>query len=189
MQTSLATRDDVVAIGRQMREQLPILATKYQQTNSGKTEYTKAIWEYFEQLRKNYGWIMSPATPPIRGRVKGEYLTDFALYDGILGNRLACESEWGDIGCIEWAFDKLRAVKADIKVFIFQWGHSRDGKLPAPIEKIFKSSLASCGHHHPGHEIYLFMQFDGEAATLFLWEPIVSGPFSDPDKINIEPVS
>jgi hypothetical protein len=188
MQNNLATRDDVIAIGKQMQEQLPLLAAKYRPTKSGKTEYTKAIWEYFDQLRLKYDWNLSPKTLPIRGRVKGEYLTDFALFDGVLGNRIACESEWGDIGCIKWAFDKLRAIKADIKIFVFQWAHDKPGKLPYKIEELFQGSLANSGHHHPGHEVYLFMQFDGERAKIFLWEPTGSGPFNTKE-IHIEPIN
>jgi hypothetical protein len=36
----------------------------------------------------------------------------------------------------------LRAVKADIKVFIFQWSHSKNGKLPVPIEEIFTENIS-----------------------------------------------
>jgi hypothetical protein len=187
MKDTLATRDDAVKIAKEMQVMLPTLSKGHQQTAEGKAEYTKAVWDYFDQLRKIHGWNISPATPPIKGKVKGEYLTDFALFDGHLGNRIACESEWGDLGRIGWAFDKLRAVKADIKILIYQWGHD-DGKLPEKVGDLFQTNLANCGHHHPNHEIYLFIQFDGDKSDLFIWEPTQSRYLNKED-IHIEPIA
>jgi hypothetical protein len=107
MKDHLATREEAIEIGKQMQKELPVLAKNHPPTKSGMSEYTKAIWDFFEKLRNANDWGFSPATPPIRGRVKGEYLNDFSLFDDRLGNRIACESEWGDLGDIRWAFDKL----------------------------------------------------------------------------------
>jgi len=50
--------------------------------------------------------------------------------DERLGPRIACESELGNIGKINWSFDKLGGVKADIKILIFEWPSRDDQKLP-----------------------------------------------------------
>ena len=47
------------------------------------------------------------------------------LFQKGYGPRIACESQWwhswGDhYGKLDWSFDKLRGVKADIKVFIYE---------------------------------------------------------------------
>jgi hypothetical protein len=192
MQYPLATRESAISLVKDMSEKLPglaeRLAKKHGMTRSGKKEYTKAIWHYLEDLRKTRGWTLWPKKPPIGGRVKGEYLTDFSLCDEDLGYRIACESEWGNFKCIEWAFDKLRAVKADTKVLIFQAPHTNDGRLPDEISKLFRGNFAKCGHHHPNHEVYVFIQFDGDSSKCFIWTPTKSGPL-DEDSIYIEPIN
>jgi hypothetical protein len=187
MQNLLATRENVIDIGRQMRAKLPGLAKRYPPTASGRSEWTRAVWSYFQEFRLKYGWMLYPEAPPNGGKVKGEFLTDFALFDGRIGCRIACESEWGNLGRVQWAFDKLRSVKADLKILIFQDGHANGNKLSIHFESLFKESLSMCAHHHPGHEIYLFIQFDREEANLFLWEPTSNGPFSK-EQIQIEQI-
>jgi hypothetical protein len=183
MQSRLATREDAVAIGRQLRKQLPALSKVQDSTTSGRTEYTRAIWNYFDQLRSKYEppWKLYPETEPKRGKVKGEFLIDFSLFDERLGCRIACESEWEvDVGRIGWAFDKLMAVKADLKILVFQMKYE-DGapRLPNRLEeRLVRDALNACGHHHPGHECYLLMQFDHSESRLFFWEPKHSGPYS-----------
>ena len=144
MQDRLATREDVLAIGRRMQAQLPALSEVQDSTTSGRTEYTRAIWNYFDQLRSEYEppWKLYPETEPKRGKVKGEFLIDFSLFDDHLGCRIACESEWElDVGRIGWAFDKLMAVKADLKILVFQMKHE-DGepRLPNRLENWRKYS-------------------------------------------------
>jgi hypothetical protein len=108
MQNHLATRESAVSLAKDMSETLPGLAKKYARkhgrTKSGKKEYTKAIWRYFEDFRKTRDpqWTLWPKAIPISGKAKGEYLTDFSLCDEELGYRIACESEWGGFKAIEW---------------------------------------------------------------------------------------
>jgi hypothetical protein len=186
MKDHLATREEAIEIGRQMREQLPVLARNYEPTKSGKSEYTKATWAFFEQLHKANDWGFSPATCPTKGRAKGEYLTDFALFDHLFGNRIVCESEWGD-GTTEVRDDfwKLRDTKGDVKIIVFQADHASGNTLSPRYADEFKAVLAGSGHHHPGHEFYLFFQYQGERAKLFLWEPKQCGPFK-PEEIQFE---
>ncbi|MBS1821698.1 MAG: hypothetical protein JST61_06950 [Acidobacteria bacterium] len=183
MDHRLATREDAIAIARDMQEKLPVLAKRYPQTPKGRKEWTKAVWQYFEDFRKTKEpqWTLWPQELPKSGKVKGEYLTDFSLCDEYIGYRIACESEWGGFDRIKWAFDKLRAVKADLKILIFEEPHTKDDALPKRIEEEFSSSLAMSGHHHPGHEVYLFIQFDQDKSKLFFWEPTTSGPSSQKD--------
>jgi len=188
MQNRLATRDDAIAIGRQMQKQLPILSELQDSTNSGRVEYTRAIWAYFNQLRSEQEppWTLYPKTPPVRGKVKGEFLTDFSLFDERLGCRVACESEWGRLDSIGWGFDKLMAVKADVKILVFQMKHGSEPKLPTAVKKrLAEEALADCCHHYPGHEYYLLIQFQGSESRLFFWEPHQSGPFL-PGEIEFE---
>jgi hypothetical protein len=178
MLKSLATRDDAIEIGKQMQQHLPILAKDHAPTGSGRLGYTKAIWHYFDKLRTANDWGFSPKTCPTGGKAKGEYLTDFALYDDKIGNRIACESEWEGIQKIQWAFDKLKGVKGDLKILVFQEGFTADGTLPANVDDLLRQGLANSGHHHPGHEFYLFIQFDREQSRLYLWEPLSSEPLN-----------
>jgi hypothetical protein len=107
----------------------------------------------------------------VKGRVAGEFMTDFALFDKSRGFRIACESEWGALDRIDWAFDKLRSVKAEIKILIFERTHESGPTLPLEVHKIVTEYLAECGNHHVDHEFYLFVQISGDQAKLFLWEP------------------
>jgi hypothetical protein len=186
VQNCLATKDDAIALAKRLQEKLPKLAEAYPKTETGRTEYTKAIWKFFSEECTNYDpeWTLYPKAEPQKGKVFGEFLNDFSLFDERWGCRIACESEWGDIDRVYWGFDKLRAVKADIKILIFQYQNLGDC-LPYPVEQKFKQELANSGHHHPGHDFYLFVQFDREKSKIFLWEPRESGPFL-PDQIDIE---
>ncbi|HZL27491.1 MAG TPA: hypothetical protein VFC39_13280 [Acidobacteriaceae bacterium] len=172
------TRQDAVQLAVDMRLRLPEMAKKHPATDSGRSEYTRAIWNYFdENFQRKYGWTLYPDTEPKKGRVAGEFMTDFALFDNKRGFRIACESEWGDLDHIDWAFDKLRAVKAEIKILVFQRGHGSTDLLSEEVAKRIRPYLAKCGHHHAKHEFYLFIQFDGDNAKLFIWEPTEDGPF------------
>jgi hypothetical protein len=149
------------------------------------------VWSYFNNLQTQYSaheWVLFPATPPSKGRVVGEYIVDFTLFDPKLGCRIACESEWADIDRIDWAFDKLRSVKADIKILIFQWDHTEDGQLPTLVMERIRPYLANTHHHHPNREHYLLLQWQEETARIFLWTPQQPGPFVE-EPIYFEPVS
>jgi hypothetical protein len=71
-------------------------------------------------------------------------------------------------------FDKLRGVKADIKVMIYEC-QSDD------LEGKFRSYLADCALIGPD-EAFLFVKFDGQRASAFWWKAERKGPF---DKTEI----
>jgi len=169
-----ATRQHAISLAIHMRDELPRLVEKEPgpDTPSGRTKWTRAVWQYFDEHYRNArNWDMYPKTKPMKGRVAGEFMTDFALFDG-RGYRIACESQWGEsLESIDWAFDKLRSVKAEIKLLIFERKHEAEPRLPEDVEKMVKGYLAESGNHHAEHEFYLFLQFSGSHAKLFIWEP------------------
>jgi hypothetical protein len=177
MQNGRATRNEGIELARDMRDKLSSFLPSDVSTASGRSEWTRAIWNYFTSLSKENEWKLYPEISPQRGRVAGEYLVDFAIFDTTRGCRIACESEWGDIDGIDWAFDKLRAMKADLKILVFQLRHESGG-FPVELSKRIKSYLACSHHHHPGHEFYIFLQLEGSNAKAFLWEPKCTGPLS-----------
>jgi hypothetical protein len=180
-----ATHEDAIALAKDMASALPNLAKKNPATRTGRTEWTRAIWRYFdEQFRQKYGWDLYPKSEPIKGRVDGEFVTDFSLFDNRRGYRIACESEWGDIDRIDWAFDKLRSVKAELKILIFESGHTDEEEFPLEIGKRIRNYLANCGQHNVGREFYLFLQFEEERSRLYLWEPTSPEP-CEPENIRI----
>lgn len=178
MKDRAINREEAIQIARDLGKQLPQLVK--QKSVSGRTEWTKAIWCFFKKMQEDYPtWILYPSGEPIKGRVAGEYMVDFCLYDPQRGIRIACESEWGDIGRIDWGFDKLRSIKADLKILIFQASHSPiDGVDEAKdIFARIESYLCSSHHHHRDREFYLFLQWDHDQVKLFRWEPEHEGPF------------
>jgi hypothetical protein len=174
-----------------MRDEIRSLAGKEPgpETASGRTKWTRAVWQYFDTYyREAHNWDLYPKTKPVKGRVAGEYMTDFALIDG-RGYRIACESQWGEgLDQIDWAFDKLRAVKAEIKILIFERKHDSSGQMPADVSNMVKGYIAECGNHHAGHEFYLFLQFSGDMAKLYIWEPSQLDGY-DIDSIDIQPIA
>jgi YD repeat-containing protein len=79
--------------------------------------------------------LMHEAGSLIRERpYAGEYLLDFVLWETGYGPRILCESQWqhlfGQLEAIEWAFDKLRGVKGDIKVLIYEREPGADSTQP-----------------------------------------------------------
>jgi hypothetical protein len=189
MQNRIANRDDAINFARSLRDKLPDSMIGHDESLSGRSEWTRGIWRFLKTVGEEQDprWTLYPSSEPQKGRVLGEYLVDFALFDPVLGCRIACESEWGDIDRIDWAFDKLRAIKADIKVLIFQYEHG-SGVLPAKVRSRIVAYLTKSHHHHPKREFYVFVQYQGNKAQLFLWEPPGVGPFKD-EEILIEPLN
>ena len=186
MENGPATRQHVIEFARKFRELVPLQIRPADETESGRKEWTRAIWRYLNDFcsKQNPRWHLFPESEPRLGRVKGEFLNDFAVFDSYRGCRIACESEWGGINDVSWAFDKLRAVKADIKLLIFQEKHLGTELSPAHL-KVFREYLAPSHHHVPGREFYLFLQYEGDKAQTFLWEPACIGPL-EVDSIHAE---
>ena len=145
----------------------------------GKNPWTRAVWHCFDALRSELGptWSLYPRElGEGSGRTKGEYLVDFMLMDRSIGPRIACESELGKIRDIDWAFDKLRGVKADVKVLLFEFDFTDDSKLPPTVGDIVTGYLSKHGHFLPD-EHFLLIQLTGDKARSFVWSPAQRGPY------------
>lgn len=108
---------------------------------------------------------------PKEAPYKSEYLVDFIFWDDGYGPRLACECQWlhwrnSGIGGIKWAFDKLRGVKSDLKVFIFD--------ADFEVESIFRSFLVDIALHYTTEQ-YMFIQFDQSKTKAVTWKPLRNG--------------
>jgi len=130
-------------------------------------EWTRAIFEALVALGKDFNLKIRPTDGPY----KGEYLVDFVLWDEGYGPRLACECQWlhwrhpGKEG-VGWAFDKLRGVKSDLKVLVFD--------ADFEVESIFRSYLLGIALHYTTEQ-YIFVQFDDSKAKAFSWTPLHNG--------------
>jgi hypothetical protein len=112
----------------------------------------------------------------------GAYLVDFMLFEDGYGARIACESEWDRAaGNVDWDFDKLVGVKADIKVLIHQCsGSDLLGILTANC--LVGNALIS------PDEAFVLVRFDGhKLIDPCWWHPDRKGPFADRE-IDFEPL-
>jgi hypothetical protein len=129
---SIASKAEVVHLGTKLASEIPL---ELNPGLSGNTQWTQAVYEVLRALAQERQWKIYPEEKPY----KGEYLCDFTLFEEGYGCRIACESQWsfgiGDNNAkVDWAFDKLRGVKADIKLFVFEgsdeeWPDMRDAYL------------------------------------------------------------
>ena len=124
--TSIATTIDVSELARHLSASIPKFAEHAKSTGA----WTEAVYQAFIEYKNGRpGWEIYP-----NAKVKkGEYLCDFMLFEQGYGPRIACESQWwhtwGDhYDKLQWSFDKLRGVKGDIKVFIFE-GESQQWEM------------------------------------------------------------
>jgi hypothetical protein len=183
MIANFAQKSDVEHLVRFFKEHLSIEAEKISLTHArseGREPWTKAVWHCFDILRREMwpDWTLYPDQPARgAGRAKGEYLADFMLMDDKFGPRIACESELGNIGKIDWSFDKLRGVKADIKILIFEMTFTDDAMLPESVSKMISGYLANHAHFLP-NEYFLLLQLSGNKTRSFVWEAIERGPYT-----------
>ena len=106
---------------RELAEYLAVEIPSRAQNSQRFTEWTRAAYEALKTFSAKRNWTIHP-----EDRIfTGEYLCDFTLHEPGYGCRVACESQWmhwrGEHqNTLDWAFDKLRGVKADVKLFIFE---------------------------------------------------------------------
>lgn len=117
MPGTIADREFVQDLGRYLSQGIPKGADKA----IAFKPWTVAVHEAFRTFGAKRGWSVLPTEAPYAG----EYLCDFMLADPQYGIRVACESQWlhsqgSHQKTLDWAFDKLRGVKADVKVFVFE---------------------------------------------------------------------
>lgn len=184
--TNYAQKSDVEYLGRFFAERLSKEVDGISNSHArpdGREPWTKAVWHCFEALRVELGsnWSLYPKEPGKGpGRAKGEYLADFLLMDETYGPRIACESELGDSGKLDWSFDKLRGLKADIKMFIFEMDFTDTGRLPVAVDEMVRVYLADHGHFLP-NEHFLLVQLSSNMTRCFHWEPSTRGPYKAKD--------
>jgi hypothetical protein len=136
---------------------------------------TYAIWLTFKHLadeksRSGPKWTLYPEDGPY----SGEYLVDWALFENDYGLRIACESQWGtNLKELEWAFDKLRGVKSDVKVLIYERKRRSDPpdqEVRKVLEKYLKGYCLLSQN-----ESFLFIEFDKGRAASYVFRPSRDG--------------
>lgn len=153
---------------------------KEQRSGDTNKNWTTAIWRFFRKFAENKRWKLYPESQPY----KGEYLVDFILFEDDYGPRIACESQWSHWRrdpkeSIDWAFDKLRGVKADVKLLLYEWERKPDdGNPDEPIRKIFTSYLSN-NALITNSEAFAFIQYDGDTPYAYWWKPTRSGRHSE----------
>ena len=171
--TSIATEVDVVELAHHLSSRIPKLAHEARSTG----HWTEAVYKAFVEYKKD-GWKVYPETKA----KKGEYLCDFMLFQDGYGPRVACESQWWHSWGehekkLEWSFDKLVGVKADIKVFIYEGDQEQ-------WETICKPYLADYALLSP-QEAFLTMRFD-KGFHCSWWKPSRPG-VHEANEIVFEP--
>lgn len=137
--------------------------------------WTTAVWRAFKEVADENGWVLYPQSRPF----KGEFLLDFVLWEPDYGPRIVCESQWqhrfSGIAAIDWAFDKLRCVKGDIKVLIYEWGEEPNGSQPPSavsgvvVPYLREMALLTAG------EAFLLLNVNDTQQWAHWWQPSVSG--------------
>jgi hypothetical protein len=115
---SIANEETVCRLGETFAAEIPKRVDPASKSNR---DWTIAVHAVLKEYAQTENWKIYPEERPY----KGEYLCDFMLFEDGYGCRIACESQWyfriGDNNAkVDWAFDKLRGVKADIKLFVFE---------------------------------------------------------------------
>ncbi len=131
--------------------------------------WTLAVHQALKQFGKEQEgeWDIFPKERPC----KGEYLCDFMLFEKNYGCRVACESQW-DHGAdlaweIDWAFDKLRGVKSDIKLFVYEGAEKH---FRAAVEK----HLVEYAQLEPT-EVFVALRWKKPSFEASWFQPVKSG--------------
>lgn len=194
---SIATERTVVSLARMLAQSIP----EFLRVDPDST-WTWAVWRAFERIRANpRGEIKLDhvnalasgysewALWPQKGPYKGEYLLDFVLWESGYGPRILCESQWqhrfSAYGAIDWAFDKLRCVKGDIKVLIYEVSEQPNGSQPPDtVSKIVTNYLKDLALLSD-EEAFLLLNFNSHQKWAHWWKPTSSGR---PTEIRFSPI-
>ena len=178
---SIADKEHVTDLARQLSSRIPVIA------NLPNTPYgwTGAVWTAFNELAQAKKWTLYPGKQPY----KGEYLLDFVLWEENYGPRVVCESQWqhriSGMPAIDWAFDKLRGVKGDIKVLIFECPMKGDATRPPDnVMRIVEPYLKELSLLSDG-EAFLLLHFANKGKRAHWWKPTRQG---NPNKIRFTPI-
>lgn len=154
----------VKEFGIQISERIPELA---ESANDFKT-WTRAVYDALREVQVQYGWTISPADRCYAG----EYLCDFMLFEPGYGCRIACESQWMHWGrehqpTLGWAFHKLRGVKADVKLFVFEGSDQEWLNVQETYLRNYEQLSRS--------ETFLALRWQKDAFKRSIWSPIRDG--------------
>ena len=168
MSNSIANEKNVEELAKKLGKRIPEIANAANGNSNG--GWTNAVRRCFGKIAEEEKWKRYP-----EGETKaGEFLLDFVLWQLGYGPRVVCESEWlthysSETKDIEWDFDKLRMVKGDIKVMIYEWAED-DGRLEEALKGYLKDiQLLST------EEAFLFLNFDHGKPSAHWWQPEKSG--------------
>ena len=170
---SMANKARVFELAHLIGKRVPALSGEF-----GRPAYSGAIKVFWEEFRAGQEdaqkWHLYP------NATEGEYLADFMLLEDGYGPRIACESELAPRGGdVEWDFDKLRGIKADIKVLI----HQCDSKELMDKLKTYLADNALITRD----EAYLLVKLCRDKTESHWWKPEREGPFTATE-INFQPI-
>lgn len=170
MSNSIANKKEVIKLATELGRDIPSVAR-----DGSSRAWTQAVWECFRNIGKNRSWLLYPDNQPY----SGEFLVDFVLWDTNYGPRVVCESQWqhrfSGIDAIDWAFDKLRCVKGDIKVLLYEWSEPSTGAAPPKkVADILERYLKQM-ELFSTDEAFLFMNFSKGVPWAHWWKPEQSG--------------
>ena len=152
---------DALSLALWLDEEIPKRATSY--TNGA---WTVAVYDCLKEYAVGMHWKIHPAEKCYLG----EYHCDFMLFEAGYGCRLACESQWqthrSTVGELKWAFDKLRGVKSDVKLFIFEGTDSWQDDIREYLDGYAQLDTV---------ETFIFLRWNHKHFERFWWKPIVSG--------------
>ena len=154
-------RDDAIALAECLTVVVPEIATSY--TNGA---WSQAVYQSLTAFQQEKNWRIYPAVKPYLG----EYHCDFMLFEEGYGCRLACESQWqtfkSNPGELKWAFDKLRGVKSDVKLFIFEGPDTWRDELRQYLEGYAQLDPI---------ETFIFMRWNHKQWERSWWKPLTPG--------------
>jgi len=170
MSASIANEKNVIELAKTLTSRIPELAL-----SDPEHRWTRAVFEAFREIAGSKGWTHYPEHRPY----KGEYHLDFVLWEEGYGPRIVCESQWlhrfGQLEAIDWAFDKLRGVKGDIKILIYEWGGELDPSQPAAeVRQVLLRYLESFALLSID-EAFLFIDITDKGQWAYWWQPATSG--------------
>lgn len=123
--------------------------------------WTTAVHRALKECATGQGWKIIPEEKCY----SGEYHCDFMLFEEQYGCRIACESQWNHgashQAALDWAFDKLRGVKSDLKLFIFEGTHEEWEKVVGRYLKNYAQL--------PLGETYLALRWHSNKFTKWFW--------------------
>ncbi len=174
---SIATKDFAVELLRRLHKEISI------STPTTNRQWTDVLWKFFNKYKsgRRPKWTMFPKE---RAR-KGEYLVDFILFEEGYGPRIAVESEWQywrhkkPLDRIDWAFDKVRGVKADVKLLVYEWKTPpSSGEPDRQVRKRIVQYLENYALLTP-KEAFVFLQYTGDRPYGYWWQPRHEGIHSE----------